>query len=344
MKVRVGIIGCGRIAQRFHIKSLFQSPNHQLVALCDERVEIAQELAQRYHVKKVFKDYRELLLNEEVDAVVISTPPESHFDIIKASALAKKHVFVEKPLTNTVEECKEAIKLCEDNKVKLMVGFMRRFDKALAWSKEKIASGDVGKVFVINSTYNLVATYGEYLRTTDSEIVGKLTPSQSYKENMHGFLINNLVHHADLIGWMAGSTTSLLASGIFESDYFTLNVLLKLEDGAMSQIQFNGFVKTDWQESLVIHGSKGSLFVELFFPYLTTPSHAVFVSSGLGQRFSPLLATNTMYKDELLYFLACIDSDSKPQPSAFEALESQLIVAAIEKSLKEQTWVSLDGA
>lgn len=65
MKVRVGVIGCGRIAQRFHIKTLSRSENIDLVALCDKRQEMAQEIASRYSIKAVYGSYEELLTNEE---------------------------------------------------------------------------------------------------------------------------------------------------------------------------------------------------------------------------------------------------------------------------------------
>lgn len=339
---KVGIIGCGRIAQRFHIKNLIQAENAELVALCDEREEIAQEIASKYLIKKVYKNYKELLSDESVEAVIISTPPESHFQIMKDAAEAKKHIFVEKPLANTIEECKKIVEICETNKVKLMVGFMRRFDKALIWSKEKINSGETGKVFVINSTYNLVTTYGEYLKITDTEIIGKGTMSQGYKENLHAFLINNLIHHADSIRWMGGSVERLLASSVFESDHFTLNVILKYINGTTGHLQFNGFIRTEWHETIVIHGTKGSIFIDMYFPYLTEPSNAVLISSERNQRVSPLIVANTMYKDELEHFLNCIEKNIAPESNGYQALEAQRIVDAIEKSLKQETWVKIN--
>lgn len=342
MKVKVGIIGCGRIAQRFHVKHLTQlADDAELIALCDERVEIANELALRYKIKKVFKDYTDLLNDKEIDAVVISTPPESHFKIMRDAATAGKHIFVEKPLANTVEECEEITKICQKNNVKLMVGFMRRFDKALAWSHEKIKSGEIGKTFVINSSYNLVSTYGEYLKTTDTEIVGKASPSQGYKANLHAFLINNLIHHTDISIWMGGPAERVLASSDFSDDHFTLNVIIKFKSQITGHIQFNGFIKTEWRESVTIHGTGGSIFVDMFFPYLTTPSKAVFVNNG-GLQITPINVVNSMYKDEINYFLNCIQKNIEPDSNGNQATEAQKIVDGIEKSLKLETWVKVN--
>ena len=340
MKVRTGLIGCGRMAQRFHLKTLLE--NAELVALCDIREEVVREIASKYHIKNVYSDYRKLLADKELDAVVITTSLESHFEILESAAKAGKHIFIEKPLAETVEQCKRAVELCHNNRVKLMVGFMRRFDKALVWSKEKINSGEMGKIFVVNSNYNLVTTYGDYLKETDTEIKGKGMTSPSYKENIHSFLINNLIHHTDILNWMGGPVDSLLASSIFADDHFTLNVIVKFVDKTMGNIQFNGFVRTDWREALVVHGTKGSLFVNMAFPYLSTPSDAVFVSHERSLRVSPLVVVNSMYKSELQYFLNCIENNLEPEPNGYQALEAQKIVDAIEKSLKLETWVNIE--
>ena len=223
-----------------------------------------------------------------------------------------------------------------------MVGFMRRFDKTLRWSKEKIDRQEIGKTFVINSSYNLVATYGEYIKTTDKELIGKGSPSKSYKENMHAFLINNLIHHADLVSWMAGPVKQLLAAGTFADDHFALNTILKFASGATGHIQFNGFMRTEWRESLVIHGGKGSIFVDMFFPYIKTPSNGLFVSNENGLRVSPLVILNTMYEDELQYFLMCIEKGLEPESNGVQALVAQKIVDAIEKSLKIEKWINVE--
>jgi myo-inositol 2-dehydrogenase/D-chiro-inositol 1-dehydrogenase/scyllo-inositol 2-dehydrogenase (NAD+) len=343
MKVRIGLIGCGRIAQRFHIKTLSVMENVELVALCDIREEIARKLASKYHVEKVYNDYKELLANEKIDAVVISAPTEVHFKILEDAAKAGKHIFVEKPLAETIEECKKAIEVCQKNKVKLMVGFMRRFDKALIWSKEKIKSGSLGAPFVINSRYNHVSTYGDYLQKTDSGIIGKGKPSPNVKENMHLFLINNLIHHADIMRWFGGAVNRLLATMVTFDNYFTLNVILKFSSKSMGHIQFNGLVNTDWQEELVIHGTLGSLYVKMFFPYLDTPSSAILISKETNSRISPLNVVNTMYEDELRYFINCIINDLEPEPNGYQALEAQMLISAIEKSLEQESWIDVQN-
>jgi myo-inositol 2-dehydrogenase/D-chiro-inositol 1-dehydrogenase/scyllo-inositol 2-dehydrogenase (NAD+) len=342
MKVKIGLIGCGRMAQRFHIKTLSGMENIELVALCDIREEIARKIASKYHVEKVYDDYKELLANERIEAVVISTPPESHFKILEDAANAGKHIFVEKPLAETIEECKRAIEVCRSNRVKLMVGLMRRFDKALIWSKEKIKSGSLGTLFVINSIYNHVSTYGDYLQKTDADIIGKGKPSPGIRENMHLFLINNLIHHADMVRWFGGLVERLLASMTIFDNYFTLNVTLKFSSKCMGHMQFNSLVSTDWQEELAIHGTSGSLYVKMFFPYLDTPSSAILISKEINSRISPLNVVNTMYEDELRHFVNCIINNLEPEPNGYQALEAQTIISAIEKSLEHESWIDIE--
>lgn len=330
------------MAQRFHIKTLSQMDNAKLIALCDIHEEIARKIATKYHVKKAYNNHQALLANEEIEAVVISTPPEYHFKILKDVAKAKKHVFVEKPLATTVEECKKAIEVCRSNKVKLMVGLMRRFDKALIWSKEKMDAGDLGKPLTINSTYNHVSTYADYLQKTDADMVSKGESSTGQKKSMHLFLVNHLIHHADIMRWMGGPIEQLLATSISNDNNLTLNVIFKFFNKYGGHLQFNSLIKTDWQETLVIHGTRGSLHTKLFFPYLDTPSKAVFLSHEIGSHCSPLIVVNTMYEDELRHFLNCIIKNSEPEPNGYQALEAQKIISAIEESLQNESWVKIE--
>jgi predicted dehydrogenase len=144
------------------------------------------------------------------------------------------------------------------------------------------------------------------------------------------------------VRWTGGPVDRLLATGVFENDYFTLNVVLKFASKGMGCMQFNGLIKTDWQETLVIHGTRGSLHLKMFFPYLDSPTNAVFVSHELGSQISPFVVVNTMYEDELRYFLNCITEGFEPEPNGYQALEAQKIIIAIEQSLKLENWVDIE--
>lgn len=131
------------------------------------------------------------------------------------------------------------------------------------------------------------------------------------------------------------------AASVLTDDNFTLNLILKFSNKCMGHLQFNSLIKTDWRETLIIHGTKGSLNVNMFFPYLDTPSNAVFESHEIGSCISPLIVVNTMYEDELRYFVSCVINNLEPEPSGYQALEAQKIISTMEKSLENESWVDI---
>jgi myo-inositol 2-dehydrogenase/D-chiro-inositol 1-dehydrogenase/scyllo-inositol 2-dehydrogenase (NAD+) len=101
----------------------------ELIAICDPSEESLSRVQAELAVPYAYTDYNEALKNPEIDAVIVVTPTQFHHDIVIAAAKAKKHVFCEKPMASTEEECDEMIEACRENGVKLSSDFMRRFDK-----------------------------------------------------------------------------------------------------------------------------------------------------------------------------------------------------------------------
>ncbi len=104
--------------------------NVDLACISDVSEKIIQELGGKYHVPYC-ADPEEIFANPEIDAVTICTPTVTHFDLAKRAIEAGKHVLVEKPMTNTVQEAEELIRLSEKHGVKLAVGFIERFNPAI---------------------------------------------------------------------------------------------------------------------------------------------------------------------------------------------------------------------
>jgi predicted dehydrogenase len=148
-KVKVGVIGLGNIAQVIHLPILSKLENAQLVALCDMEFQRVKLLGERYKVKHLFKDYHDLLAMNELDAVIIATPTNTHKEIAIASVKAKKHCLVEKPLARTAKEAKEILDVLNKSDVKMMVGMNQRFRPDAMVLKSFIENGEIGDVFFV---------------------------------------------------------------------------------------------------------------------------------------------------------------------------------------------------
>ncbi len=150
-KVSLGLIGAGR-AGMIHARNFRAAvPNAALTAVADPCKENVQAALQELEIEKGYEDYRELLKDEEIDAVIIVTPTKYHCEIAVEAARAGKHILCEKPMAMTVEECEIMEEAAARYHVKLQVAFMRRFDSAFMEARSVVDAGDIGDVVMVRS-------------------------------------------------------------------------------------------------------------------------------------------------------------------------------------------------
>ena len=144
-KIRFGIVGIGMMG-RMHATSLQRNPHAEVVAVCARTESKVKAFQEEFGVPYGYTNVDELVNNPEVDAIVVATGADAHKAPCLAACKAKKHIFCEKPLAKTLEDCEEIEKAVAENGSKCFtVGFMRRFDPSYAEAKEKIRAGAIGK-------------------------------------------------------------------------------------------------------------------------------------------------------------------------------------------------------
>ena len=191
-KLKVGVIGVGRLGYEHACNIANRVPGMELVAICDGNAPRAKEVADELNVEKIYSDPATMCADPEVEAVAIFTNTASHVDMIRIAMEAGKHVFCEKPLAENVEKClaAEEIIKAHPNQV-FMLGFMRRFDKSYRIAKQKIDNGDIGRVV-------LVRCYSEDPRSTFDSYL-------PFAPTSGGQFIDMSIHDIDLIRWLTGS-------------------------------------------------------------------------------------------------------------------------------------------
>ena len=142
-KLKVGIIGAGRIGQ-VHAKSItYHIPQAEIVAISDIYVDGAKKVAADLGIPNAYEDYHEILNNPEIEAVLICSSTDTHADIAVEAAEAGKHIFCEKPVDLTVAKIKKVIAAVEKAGVKLQIGFNRRYDHNFAAIEYVKVSGGI---------------------------------------------------------------------------------------------------------------------------------------------------------------------------------------------------------
>ena len=191
IKVKFGILGVGELGLQ-HAKNIqFRIPNAELIAVCVRTTEKIDRLQKELEVPYGYTDYQEMLHNPELDAVVIASSTTAHFEHAMAAIRAGLHIFIEKPIGMTVDECVKLEEAAKNSGRLFMVGFMRRHDPAYADAKRRIEAGEIGQPILYRG-YSLDPVWvAEYL-------------AKRAEQNGCWFLDMG-VHDYDLARWFLGS-------------------------------------------------------------------------------------------------------------------------------------------
>jgi UDP-N-acetylglucosamine 3-dehydrogenase len=144
-RLRIAVIGLGWFGE-FHCDTIVGIPNLALAALCTRTPERLTAMAAKFGVSKTTRDYRELLADPEIDAVSIVTMWDQHTEPAVAALEAGKHVFLEKPIASTVEDCRKIVAAAKRSKGILQVGHICRFNPRYRMAKQAIAAGKIGRM------------------------------------------------------------------------------------------------------------------------------------------------------------------------------------------------------
>jgi predicted dehydrogenase len=144
-----GIIGCGDISQRRVAPAIHSIDNCKLVAASRKNSTLQFECARNLGVKTVFTDWREMVRQDNLDAIYIAAPVFLHSEMVQAASNAGKHVLCEKPMAMTSEECVRMIDACRSNHVHLGIAYYRHFFPVIDRIKSLIASNAIGDVLLI---------------------------------------------------------------------------------------------------------------------------------------------------------------------------------------------------
>src|SRR5579871_4279803 len=167
-KVRVGIVGCGGIANGKHLPSLSRLDNVEIVAFCDIIEARAEQAATEYGIKgaKVTKDYQKLLADTSIDVVHVCTPNDSHAEIAVASLESGKHTLSEKPMAKRAADAKRMLEASRKTGKKLTVGYQSRHRPDSQYLYQACRRGDLGEIYYAKAhaiRRRAVPTWGVFL-------------------------------------------------------------------------------------------------------------------------------------------------------------------------------------
>jgi UDP-N-acetylglucosamine 3-dehydrogenase len=259
-KIRVGVIGCGSIAQHRHLPEYQVNPNVELVAVCDINQERALEVAEKYGVLS-YTSYEELLKSAEVDAVSVCTPNYLHAPITIAALEAGLHVLCEKPMATSKKEAEAMIGAAEKNGKKLMIGHNQRFVPSHQKARQLIANGEVGRIYSFRTAFGHGGPEGWSIDGKDSWFFEK-------EKAFVGAMGDLGVHKTDLLRYVLGE--EIVEVGAFvetnAKDFADVDdnavCVLKTESGIIGTLAASWAYTSKEDNSTIIYGEKAILRLE----------------------------------------------------------------------------------
>ena len=337
-KLRLGLLGCGGIAQIAHLEAIRKAHNVEFVALCDAAQDICKEVGARHHVPKLYFDHGAFLADGDFDAVLIPVAHHFHAPLAIAALEAGKHVLVEKPLAVTVEECEQIVAAAERTGKQVQMACMKRYDPGLQFAQQFVANETDGLIAVVgwycDSQFH--GRYVESLRGPRLSSPGQKRPTAGIEDRHLNNLLGHGVHLIDTIRFLAcDEIVAVTTSHSFQDSDLVSMSLLEFAGGARGQFHLTVKIDMDWFEGYHVHAQGGSVVAQTFFPYTSRGSDVRVFDAKTNEYRSPVMFDSDPYERQLEAFADALLSHGSVSPSAAEGLADQKILYAMHRSAQD---------
>jgi len=325
--VNIALIGCGYWGLNY-VRIFNEIEDSNLLYVADVDYGKLTKLAKNSSIK-ITKDYKGILEDDKVDAVVISTPSTTHYEIAKNCLLRDKHVLIEKPITISSKEAEELIRIADSKKKVLMVGHTFLFNPAVQKLKEYIKDGTLGDVYYIS----LVRTGLGPVRN-DVNAMWDLAP-----------------HDVSILNYLLDSTPSRISAlgGSYIRDNIEDVVFMNLifKSKILANIHASWLNPHKVREVTVVGSKKMAVFddvtatdkIKLFdkgvqkeYAYASYGEFQLKLRSG--DILIPDIKMSEPLKNECLHFIDCVKNNKKPMTDGRNGLEVVKVLEAAQDSLK----------
>lgn len=337
-KIRIGIIGCGQIAQIEHLPYIRDSLDFELYSLCDLSNEAVQAVGELYGVppERRYTDMDAQLADGRLEAVIICT--KDHYEPGLKAARAGKHMLIEKPLAYSMEQADEMIEAARKSGVVMMVGYMKRYDPSYEYFRREAGNlkditlvrvHDFGGSFdFTNSLFRICrgtdipkAVLDAGSRQIQDAIVRQVGERRAHLSQAYSFMLGIATHDSILMRHAFG-TPEVLFADVHQEGFLTS----VLDYGPFRAVFESGFLPTRriWDEKIWVYAPEKSLTLEFPWPYLkNAPTRLTINENEPGSMVNVdkvvVNGFEEAYRAELAHFYDCIATGGTPLTSGEDA-------------------------
>lgn len=329
-RIKIGVIGCGAIAQRRHLPEYSVRKDVEIVAVCDFHLSRAKEVSEMFGAKKAYDRHEELLADKDIDAVSICIPNHLHAAVSIEAMKAGKHVLCEKPMAVTLEQAEAMVKAAKENGVFLMVGHNQRLMPVHIKAKQILQEGTLGRVLSFQTVFG-------HSGPENWSIDGEKSWFFQEETAIVGAMGDLGVHKVDLIRWLLADEI-IEVSAVYGSLHKTMAIddhailLMKTQKGTLGTLTASWTYYPNEVNHTLLYCEKGTMKIG------TDPEFGVIVEHNDGRRdqyhLDKIQTNDTGGQSNsgvVDHFIEGILSKKGPEINGEEGLKAiKVIVSAIE--------------
>ncbi|MCQ8874009.1 Gfo/Idh/MocA family oxidoreductase [Mesorhizobium sp. LMG17149] len=301
-RLRVGVLGCGPIAQFAHLESCVKAGNADLYAICDAAPDLLARMGATYEPQKMYSDYEAMLADPELEAVIVATSDAYHVPMSIRALNAGKHVLCEKPIGTSVEEGEALAEAVRRSGKILQVGHMKRFDPALETARDFVRD-EIGEVLALkawycDSTHRYTNTDAVQPLPVTSRLARK--PAGNPKADLRQyFMLAHGSHLVDTARFLCGDIVAVRARLNEKFGAYCWFVETEFASGALGHLDLTVAVRMDWHEGFQLYGENGSVIARTFNPWYFRASEVEIFHEKTATAHKPLGADGHFFRRQL---------------------------------------------
>jgi predicted dehydrogenase len=346
--LKLGVLGCGPIAQAAHFESAVKAKNVELYAICDVAEDLLQRMACTYGPARTYRDYDQMLADPELDAVIVATADEFHVTASIAALQAGKHVLCEKPLGVSVDEVEALGRAVEASGRVLQLGHMKRFDAGLQSARDFIGR-EMGEMLALkawycDSTHRYQLTDAAQPRIIRSENARR--PASDPKADLERYyMLAHGSHLLDTARFLGGEMVEVEARLRKRFGAYCWFIDALFASGALGHLDLTVPVRMQWHEGFQIYGEHGSILGKTYNPWLFQSSDVEIFHESNGTTTRVLGADGHFYRRQLEAFARVIlDGEPMTGANVADGIASVRGMVAIAESVRTGRPVKLSDA
>jgi predicted dehydrogenase len=334
--VRLGVIGCGRIAQVAHLPAIAKAGNISLAGVSDRSVTLAKGVGARYGVPG-FTSVSDLLA-QDIEAVLIAVPDRFHLPVGEQALAAGKHALIEKPAADTSEQASELARLAAGHGLKVQIGAMRRHDPGINYAREAVAG--LGPVLSVTGWYRV---HARFRAPTEQTLFPATVVDEDVRRHEADFkadrqrylLATHGAHVFDTLRYLAGDVATVAARVAQAGPDFSWHGTGRLAGGGLASFEICANVHSDYSEGFEIYGERGQVSIRSYFPFFRRASSVRVFSEEDGLWRSPEFGASDSYQRQAEAFADAVRTGAATDPSAEDGVQALRLIEAVRSSAAE---------